>query len=277
VDGRIAAIKLTRKMSTQIVAPEHIQRLVEIESRVKYGEPPPRGKESFILVKRNSPVLLSAPHGAKTYRNNDKEVWHEEDEYSAGIALLLGELTYSSVIATNYKNTEYDPNNSDSDKVSYKLAIKDLIKKSSVRFVIDLHGAALHSRSLEENQTVDLGYRSEQEDERSMDEEHIGKLEKLLTSTEDTCDPTCFMVGRNHFAGKGPGTIITFVFRNFGQLGKDRVQAVQIEMKPQMRVAHRFPTASQYISCGPYSADLNCVAHMLQSLAHFINYLEETE
>jgi hypothetical protein len=264
-------------MSTQIVAPEDIQRLVEIESRVKYNEPRPRGKESFVLVKRNSLVLLSAPHGAKTYRNNDKEIWHEEDEYTAGMAMLLGELTNSSVITTNYKNTEYDPNNSDNDKVRYKLAIRDLIEKSGIRYVIDLHGAALHSRSLEKSQTIDLGYRSDQENERSMDEEHVGKLERLLTDTEDVYDPACFVVGRNHFAGERPGTITTFVFRNFGQYGKDRVQSVQIEMKPQVRVAYRFPTASQYISCGPYSADPNCVVHMLQSLADFIYYLQEIE
>ena len=48
-------------------------------------------------------------------------------------------------------------------------------------------------------------------------------------------------------------------------------------MKPQVRVANRFPTATLYKSCGPYQAQADNVMHMLQSLANFIEYLKETE
>ena len=256
------------------IGPEHISELVSIESRVHYTEPPPPGREPFVIVRRDSPVLLSAPHGARTCRKNRKETWHEEDEYTAGMALLLSELCGTSAIATTWRIDDYDPNWKQS--CAYKNAMAELIQQTSIRYVIDLHGAALNSVKLARAQTIDLGFRSEKETERSMGQQQVKVLENYLRVMDNSCDPACFVVGRNRFAAKKSRTITTFAYSQLVPGTQDQVQAIQIEMKPQIRIAHRFPTATLYKSCGPYDADPNCVIHMLQALANFIEYLKNT-
>jgi hypothetical protein len=256
------------------ITPDHVNQLIQRESEIHYDEPPPPGETPFVLVRRDSPVLLSAPHGARTHRNNKNEKWHEEDEYTAGIALLLSELCETSVIATTWRIDDYDPNYHAS--CAYKQEVGELIEEAQVRYVIDLHGAALHSTKLDPNQTIDLGIRSEREHERSMEEQHVRELERYLQVTDNQCDPECFVVARNRLAAKTSGTITTFAYNQRVPNMQDRVQAVQIEIKPQVRIAHRFPTATLYKSCGPYNADPNCIVHMLQALANFIEYLKTT-
>ena len=219
-------------------------------------------------------MLLSAPHGARTYRNNRKEKWHEEDEYTAGMTLLLSDLCGTSAIATTWRINDYDPNWHRS--CTYKDAMSELIQQTSIRYVIDLHGAALHSVKLARAQTIDLGFRSEKETERSMGQQQVKVLENYLRVMDNSCDPACFVVGRNRFAAEESRTITTFAYSQPVPGTQDRVQAIQIEMKPQVRIAHRFTTATLYKSCGSYDADPNCIVHMLQALANFIEYLKNT-
>ncbi len=186
----------------------------------------------------------------------------------------MGKLCKVSVISAIFKNGEYDPNYTEDADVAYKESIKSLIETSGVRFVIDLHGAALHSRTLDRCQTIDLGYRCENADERSMGEERVQALEDYLEAVDCRCDPACYVVGRNKFPAKRSGTITSFVFNDFGKQDRDKVEAIQIELKPQVRVAHRFPTASLYTSCGSYDADPNCIMHTVQALTNFIEHLK---
>ena len=253
---------------------DHIRQLIQREAGVHYNEPHPQGEAPFVVVRRQSPVLLSAPHGARTYRNNAGERWHEEDDYTAGMVLLLSELCGTAAMATMWRIDDYDPNYYEA--CPYKEALGKLIQEAGIRYVIDLHGAALNSTTLDPNQTIDLGFRSEQDGERSMDEQYIRELEHCLQVTDNDCDPACFVIGRNRFAAKGRGTITTFAHHQFVPGTQERVQAIQIEMKPQVRIAHRFPTATLYKSCGHYDADPHCVVHTLQALANFVGHLKAT-
>ena len=257
------------------IIPEHIERLIALEAQVNYGKQPPDGEESFTVIDRASPILISAPHGSRTFRNNSNEIWHEEDEYTAGIVQLLGDICEVSIIATVFQNNQYDPNNVRDDNVAYKQTIRSLIEDSGVNFVLDIHGAALNSPTLASSQTIDIGYRNDSNQERSMNEDHILKLEQFINATENKCNPDCFVVGRNKFPGRGRGTITTFVFCCFGLDTNQNVQSVQIELKPQIRVAQRFPTATLYKSCGEFRADPDCVMHLLHSLTNFIIYLKD--
>ena len=264
-----------------VIGPSHLERLVELESGVHYNQPPPPGVETFVVVERPSAVLLSAPHGAVTFRNSTREVWHDEDEYTAGMALLLGEVCGVSVVATTWKNIQYDPNNTCKDGLPYRNAVRRLIDTRRVRFVLDIHGASLHTEVLDPEQTIDLGYRqmrgkpsAEQPNPPSMEPQHIARLEALLEQAGRQSIPDCFVVDHNHFAARGPATITTLAVEQ-GQRGPGpRVQALQIEMKPPLRTLRRFPAASQYKTQGEYRADPGCVRAMLQALADFIGYLE---
>lgn len=255
---------------------DHINELIAIEKKVAYDIPPPVGQEPFICMERNSPVLISAPHGARTFRNSEKEIWHEEDEYTAGMALLLAELSGVSALAMIHRCDQYDPNFSTDEETTYKQAIGRMLLSENVRFVIDVHGAALNSPTLDAHQTIDLGIRQNNPyDPPSMCLPHIEKLEALLSHKGDRCNPSCFIIGRNKFPGAGEGTISTFASRQRIPNTKDHVQSIQIEMKPQVRIAQRFPSATLYKSCGLYQAEPECVMHMLQSLVDFINYLKQ--
>ena len=107
-----------------------------------------------------------------------------------------------------------------------------------------------------------------------MDERHIAALEGLLQVRANRCDPACFVVRRNRFAAKTSRTVTSFVHKVFGRGTRYQVQSLQIELKPQVRVAHRFPTATLYERDGLYDADPNCVA--FTRLANFIEYLKTT-
>lgn len=264
-----------------IITPQHLTRLMELESQVHYHEPPPNGTETFVVVERTSPILLSAPHGAVTYRNSAREIWHDEDEYTAGIALLLGELCGVSVVATAWKNTRYDPNNTHQDGLPYRNAVRRLIRAHNVRFVLDLHGASMFSEILDPEQMIDLGYRQtrhkppeHQAQPPSMERKHITKFEALLAEAGKQSNPNNFVVDHNHFAALGPGTITTLAVKEGTLENGHSVQALQLEMKPPVRTLRRFPTASLYRTCGPYEANPACVRAMLQALADFIEHLK---
>lgn len=254
----------------------HINRLVELEKRIHYDSFPPAGEAPFEVINRNSPVLLSAPHGTITFRNNEKQIWHEEDEYTSGIALLISEICDASAIVMKWKCQDYDPNYTNRDDIAYKREIAKLIDKHGIRYVIDLHGAALFSERLDSDQIIDLGTRQQRaEDPPSINLAHVNYFEGLLANTGDQCEPMSFTVLRNRFPAFGPGTVTTFVSRHKISNTDVNVQALQIEIKPQVRVVHRFPSASLYKTCGSFDANPTCVLHMIQSLAEFVEYLKE--
>ena len=101
-------------------------------------------EDYFEIIEGRIPVLLSAPHGAKHYRNGS---FKEEDEYTASLAIKLGEITGAYVIFVKNRTRE-DPNYD--LRARYKDDIKKLAAEKRLRFVADLHGAN-HSRNYKVN------------------------------------------------------------------------------------------------------------------------------
>lgn len=252
-----------------------VEKLINFEKQIRYDELPNAGQLPFEVIVKNESILISAPHGAKTFRNNKEQVWHEEDEYTAGMALVLSEICDVSAIVMKAKCPDYDPNYTVQENVPYKCEIKRLIKKNDICFVIDLHGAALFSPTLDDDQTIDLGTRQKNvSDESSFNLHHVEKFEDILSYHDEENLSTNFVVRRNRFPAAGPGTITTFSSQQKIPNTEINVQALQIEMKPQVRVARRFASSTLYNSCGPYEADPKSILHMLQSLVNFIDYLK---
>ena len=131
-----------------ILADYIIERLIQIEVGVHYSEIPPPGRQPFVILDRNSPIILSAPHGARTFRFNDDEIWHEEDEYTASMVLMLSDLCQTSVIATIWRTEESDPNEHPENRSSYKRELRRLVEQGRIRWLIDLHGASITSKNL---------------------------------------------------------------------------------------------------------------------------------
>lgn len=252
-----------------IILAEHvIERLIQIEAGVHYCELPPPEHLPFVLIERESPIILSAPHGAITYRNDGDEIWHDEDEYTAGIALLLSEICKTSVIATVWRTADSDPNQSPKDQSAYKRALGEILATGNLRWVIDLHGAKEKNDRLADNQKIDLG--------TGKNKEYLpaDTYKTLVQSFEMYLGPAA--TDRNGFKGFSAiesGRIAAFA-HSF-----DDVWSVQLEMKPSIRVPLRRVDASMYgkkldQGGGPYSASASQVLGMLQAIVDFTQYLD---
>jgi hypothetical protein len=240
---------------------DHIVKLVAIEAHVHYGQPPPPGvPDSFLVVRRHSPVLLSAPHGARTYRDDGREIWHDEDEYTAGMALLLSELCGTSALATIYRTDDSDPNYHRVARSAYKQALQHLVRANGIRWVIDLHAAG--ETRLAAHQLVDLGTRREKQ---SLPLAQVERLTRLLESRLGAGT-----VSHNVYPARRPDRTITAF--SHGTLG---LHAVQVESKTSVRVPLRRTDASTYVTEGPFAAEPERVIAFLQALVAFVGYLHE--
>ena len=257
--GSQADIAYNEIMPQQITQ-EHLEQLIALEAGVHYGSPPPAGEPPFVLVRRTSPVLLSAPHGASTCRNNRQETWHQEEDYTAGLALLLAELCHTSVIATIWRTDDSDPNYHPETQSAYKRAVRQLVADQAIRWVIDLHGAA--QASLPSHHLVDLGFRLEKQ---SLPPTQVAMLTQLLETRLGHGT-----VSHNVFPALQANRSITAFCQD--SLG---VHAVQIELKPAVRLAQRRPEASAYPREGPYQAPPRLVLGLMQALADFITWLQQ--
>lgn len=243
-----------------------IVRLISLESNVHYGEPPPPGRESFVVVRRRAPVLISAPHGAITHRNSYREEWHPEDDFTAGMALLLAERCGVPAIVTVWRTDNEDPNHHVEANSAYKRALKRAVERAGVRWVIDLHASA--DNSMPRDVLVDLGTRKEKQ---SLPPEQLAELTRLIEGYIGAGS-----VSHNTFPARVNRRTITAYCH--GVLGLHAVQglyAVQVEMKSAVRAAERRVDSTAYAESGPFSARPANVIGMLQALADFIHYLQE--
>ena len=114
-----------------------LKRLVELESDIEYQIPPAPGQPEFGYVPGRRPVLLSAPHGAAHQRIAYE--YKDEDEYTAGLARLLAELTGAHALYARNRSTS-DPNVH--EDIPYKQKMREIIEQAGIHFVLDLHGAS---------------------------------------------------------------------------------------------------------------------------------------
>ncbi len=105
-----------------------------LESETGYQTDPAPGEDSFLVIPGNLPVLLSAPHGATHWRTAR---FKEEDEYTAGLVRLVGEITGAHVICV-HRRSSTDPN-ADMD-APYKAVPKEIVRQHNPRIVLDIHG-----------------------------------------------------------------------------------------------------------------------------------------
>ncbi len=133
-----------KRLSTEtgeMATDEWIERLIELESDVRYQEYASTDEPEYLYVAGTLPVLVSAPHGAVHTRDGGAAVKitaKEEDEYTAGLARLLGSRTGAYVIYARRKSRT-DPN---ADvEAPYKQVLLQIARENGICFVLDLHGA----------------------------------------------------------------------------------------------------------------------------------------
>lgn len=244
------------------ITDKHIERLIQLESGVTYAAETDDGTPNYTVIDRPGRVLISAPHGAKTFRNNRFERWHSEDAFTGGMALLLSEICQVPAIVTIFPNFVYDPNYSRFD-VPYKNEIRDWVDERGVRYVLDLHGASAHTDKMDPGDKIDLGYRSKNKADRSMRAEHIDAFTGILRGFAGECYESDFRVSHNRFAARRCYTITSFVHNLSVSYSNPDVEAVQIELKPHLRIANRTE----------YRENVKII---LQALVAFIVYLKKS-
>ncbi|MEW6229533.1 MAG: hypothetical protein AB1700_15820, partial [Bacillota bacterium] len=93
------------------------------------------GEKSYVTLTGKVPVLVSAPHSVKHTRRSNT-VPKEEDEYTGTLVRLLHELT--SCHAIYAASSDLDANFY--DDCPYKAGLGELVIKSNIKLVLDLHG-----------------------------------------------------------------------------------------------------------------------------------------
>ena len=191
--------------------------LVELENDIRYQDYASNSEPEYLHVVGTVPILISAPHGAVHTRNGDKE----EDEYTAGLARLVGERTGAHVLYARRKS-KTDPN---ADTAApYKYSLMEIVRQNNIRFVIDIHGA-----NEERDFGVAIGTMHGQSCSEREKEIIIGSFEKHSISSIG--NRTSRLDIDNQFPGEGDGhrePIIRFC-RNIS------VAAAQIEINAKLR------------------------------------------
>ncbi len=111
-----------------------LNQLASLDGQFKVQSHAPEGENWFDIVVGRHPVLVSAPHACMHLRDGALKM-HEE--YKGAIALYLAQACDCHAIVTSHRADE-DPNwTLESD---YKNAIRSLVERHDIGFVIDLHG-----------------------------------------------------------------------------------------------------------------------------------------
>jgi len=171
----------------------------------------PKQEEPFWFVLGKLPVLVSAPHAVRHYRQKRIKM---SDQFTGSIVYLLNQLTGCHAIATT-KLYGGDPNSD--DPCVYKERIGEICDREKVKFVLDIHGAAR-----EREFDVDFGTNG--------GKNLLGKVRMLQTLEHNFQDFGLSRISHDHFAATGLNTIANYVAREL------RIPAVQIEINKQYRV-----------------------------------------
>lgn len=176
----------------------------------------PKQEEPFLVFPGEVPVLVSAPHAVRHYRQKKIKM---SDQFTGSIVYLLHKLTGCHAIAAT-KLYGGDPN-ADNPCI-YKEKIAEISSREKVKFILDIHGAAR-----EREFDVDFGTNGRKT--------LLIKDRMLETLEQNFQSFGLSRISHDHFAATGPNTIANYVAREL------RIPAVQVEINKQYRVPAQNP------------------------------------
>ncbi len=171
----------------------------------------PKQEEPFWFSVGKLPILVSAPHAVRHYRQKKIKM---SDQFTGSVVYLLNKLTGCHGIAAT-KLYGGDPNFD--NPCIYKEKIAEICKKNKIKFILDLHGAAR-----ERDFDVDFGTNKEKN--------LLGKAEILKTLEQTFQDFGLLRTSLDYFAASGQNTVANYAARELG------IPAVQVEINKQYRV-----------------------------------------
>ncbi len=232
-----------------------LERLTALENEVEYKTAPRRGEGEFCFQPGRLRVLLSAPHGAAHTRLGRLK---EEDDFTAGLARLIGELSGAPVLFA-WRLSRTDPNFY--PDAPYKQALREIIRRGEIRFVLDLHGCAAYR---------DFGIALGTMQGRSLPNDLRRLILAILRRYGFRSGGGWLSrldVDRTFTAGNGSRqeTITAFVSQRLG------VPAAQIELNSYLRVVRRLPQASER---DPFEGDEGMILRTIETLVALVRALD---
>lgn len=91
-------------------------------------------EKDYEYNKGSIPILISAPHTVKQWRN---ESYKSADIYTGALAKTLHESTGAHII---YKASTNGDENYTTEETEYRKKIKDIVSKNDIKVIIDIHG-----------------------------------------------------------------------------------------------------------------------------------------
>ncbi len=195
---------------------------------VSYTQEAPPGQSSFALLPGTQPILISAPHSTRHWREG---YWKQEEEYTAALGCQLHRETGAHFIYGRYMLNP-DPHDDD-DSSPYKQAMRSLFESTPIRLVLDLHGArgdrdfalavgTIYGESFPGYETSLL---------------EAFKRYGFHADSDSSLDRLVLNPSR-YTGGVRQPTITRYVWRQHG------IPAVQIEMSAWVRIVRRLESAS---------------------------------
>lgn len=174
----------------------------------------PKKVTPFRYLSGRIPVLVSAPHAVRHYR--EKRI-KPSDEFTGSIVCLLHQLTGCHALAVT-RLYGGDPNFD--HPCIYKSYLGDICREHGIRLVIDLHGAAR-----EHNFDIDIGTVN--------GVSLLGKqkiLQRLISSLENA---GFTRISQNYFSTTNENIVTRFAARELN------IPALQLEINKMYRVPHQ--------------------------------------
>ncbi|WP_040411118.1 hypothetical protein [Desulfosporosinus sp. OT] len=176
----------------------------------------PKQEEPFLVFPGNVPVLLSAPHAVRHYRQKKIKM---SDQFTGSIVYLLHKLTGCHVIAAT-KLYGGDPNID--NPCIYKEKIAEISSREKVKFVLDIHGSA-------REREFDVNFGTNSRKPFLVKERILETLELNFQSFGLS------RISYDYSTATGPNTIANYVACEL------RIPAVQVEINKQYRVPAQNP------------------------------------
>jgi hypothetical protein len=223
-----------------------LKDIKEIEfSKIQYNK---ESENYFEYTEGKIPILISAPHGARHLRDGS---WKEEDEYTAGIAIKLAEITDAHVIYV--KNATKEDSNYDIE-TKFKDKIREIVKNHGIKFIADIHGAN-SNRPFK----VSVGIINDETEKCS-----CPSFKEIIQETFKTFQNDIFNLC--NFSASKSATVTSFAKNILN------IEAAQFEINAKYRIVDRKPDSS-YSKIGmdsEYKADENNVIELLSHLEKMV-------
>ena len=234
-----------------------LSRLQMYESQVDYKTPPEPGNPAFRFRPGKLPILLSASHGTAHKRNG---LLKEEDDYTAGLVLLVAEITGAHAIYT-WRRSEDDPNYDTHSP--YKKALRLIIRRYGIHFVLDIHGCAAYREF-----GLALGTNRGQ----SCPDQRLVILQVLEKQGFRPSGPWLSRVDIDGVFTGGGGQKQETITRYVSQ--KLNVPAAQLEINPYLRVVRRRPDATDR---DPFEGEPQHILRLIRTLAALVSALANVD